>query len=65
MPFWHPICRTRKKERSFRTFKSQDFAGQKGEKLLPVKEDVEGFDQFMIRYKKGLAIEHAAVDALK
>ena len=41
------------------------FAGQKGEKLLPVKEDVEGFDQFMIRYKKGLAIEHAAVDALK
>lgn len=41
------------------------FAGQKGEKLLPVKEDVEGFDQFMIRYKKGFAIEHAAVDALK
>lgn len=41
------------------------FVGQKGEKLLPVKEDVEGFDQFMIRYKKGLAIEHAAVDALK
>ena len=41
------------------------FAGQKGEKLLPVKEDVEGFDHFMIRYKKGLAIEHAAVDALK
>lgn len=41
------------------------FAGQNGEKLLPVKEDVEGFDQFMIRYKKGLAIEHAAVDALK
>ena len=41
------------------------FAGQKGEKLLPVKEDVKGFDQFMIRYKKGLAIEHAAVDALK
>lgn len=41
------------------------FAEQKGEKLLPVKEDVEGFDQFMIRYKKGLAIEHAAVDALK
>lgn len=41
------------------------FAGQKGEKLLPVKEDVEGFDQFMVRYKKGLAIEHAAVDALK
>lgn len=41
------------------------FAGQKGEKLLPAKEDVEGFDQFMIRYKKGLAIEHAAVDALK
>ena len=41
------------------------FAGQKGEKLLPVKEDMEGFDQFMIRYKKGLAIEHAAVDALK
>lgn len=41
------------------------FAVQKGEKLLPVKEDVEGFDQFMIRYKKGLAIEHAAVDALK
>ena len=41
------------------------FAGQKGEKLLPVKEDVEGFDQFMLRYKKGLVIEHAAVDAFR
>ena len=28
-------------------------------------EDVEGFDRFMKRYMAGLAIEHAAVDALK
>lgn len=41
------------------------FAGQKGETLEPVKEDVEGFEKFMDRYMKGLVIEHAAVDSLK
>ena len=41
------------------------FAGQTGSKMEPVAEDVEGFDKFMKRYMAGLAIEHAAVDALK
>ena len=41
------------------------FAGQTGCKMEPVAEDVEGFDKFMKRYMAGLAIEHAAVDALK
>lgn len=41
------------------------FAGQRGSSMEPVKEDVEGFDKFMKRYMAGLAIEHAAVDALK
>lgn len=40
------------------------FAGQKGTKEEPQKEDVEGFDKFMERYTKGLAIEKAAVDCL-
>ncbi len=38
------------------------FAGQKGSKLEPVAADVEGFNKFMTRYAKGLAIERAAID---
>ena len=33
--------------------------------MEPVKEDVEGFNQFMKRYMAGLKIEHVAVDTLK
>lgn len=40
------------------------FAGQEGTKEAPCKEDVEGFDKFMERYAKGLAIERAAVENL-
>ncbi|WP_297109829.1 xylulokinase [Tessaracoccus sp.] len=32
--------------------------------LEPAQTDVEGFDRFMTRYRAGLAIERAAVDAL-
>jgi len=41
------------------------FAGQTGSSMNPDPKDVEGFDAFMKRYMAGLAIEHAAVDALK
>ena len=41
------------------------FAGQKGETVEPDEKDVKGFDQFMERYKEGLAIERAAVEHLK
>ena len=41
------------------------FAGEKGETLAPDPEDVKGFEQFLVRYTEGLAIEHAAVDHLK
>ena len=44
--------------------KNKIFAGQSGSSMEPVKEDVEGFEKFMKRYMDGLAIEHAAVDAL-
>lgn len=40
------------------------FAGNTGSKLAPLPEDVEGYQAFMKRYQKGLAIERAAVDAL-
>ena len=39
------------------------FADQKGSKLSADAEDVAGFNAFMDKYKAGLAIEHAAVDA--
>jgi len=32
--------------------------------IKPNREDVEGFNTFMRRYKKGLGIERAAVDVL-
>ncbi|MCI7813919.1 MAG: FGGY-family carbohydrate kinase [Lachnospiraceae bacterium] len=41
------------------------FAGQKALEVEPDAKDVAGFDEFMKRYKKGLAIERAAVDTLK
>lgn len=40
------------------------FADEKGETLKPDPEDVRGFDAFLTRYTKGLAIEHAAVENL-
>lgn len=36
-----------------------------GSTLNPVKEDVDGYEKFIERYKQGLAIEAAAVSALK
>ena len=41
------------------------FAGDKGTRMEPVKEDVEGFEAFMKRYAEGLAIEKAAVEHMK
>ena len=41
------------------------FAGQSGSSMDPEPADVAGFEAFMKRYMAGLAIEHAAVDALK
>jgi sugar (pentulose or hexulose) kinase len=40
------------------------FAGQHGTTVAPNPADVGGFTAFMERYKKGLIIERAAVDAL-
>ena len=40
------------------------FAGQEGVEVQPAEKDVKGFDEFMVRYKEGLAIERAAVDHL-
>ena len=41
------------------------FAGKMGTKIDPDPKDVEGFNEFIKRYTKGLAIERAAVDNLK
>lgn len=41
------------------------FAGKIGTKIDPDPNDVEGFNEFIKRYTKGLAIERAAVDNLK
>lgn len=40
------------------------FVGQKSETIAPDPEDVAGFETFIERYKKGLAIEKAAVEKL-
>jgi sugar (pentulose or hexulose) kinase len=41
------------------------FAGQTGKTIAPDPADVAGFTEFMKRYKKGLAIERAAVKGLR
>ncbi|MCX7842583.1 MAG: FGGY-family carbohydrate kinase [Clostridia bacterium] len=45
--------------------KNRVFAGKKGSSIAPDPKDVAGFNEFMKRYTKGLAIERAAVDNLK
>lgn len=40
------------------------FAGNIGEKMQPVEADAEGFEIFADRYKRGLAIEQAALENL-
>lgn len=40
------------------------FAGNAGTSMEPVREDVEGFEAFIERYKRGIAIEQAAVENL-
>ena len=41
------------------------FTGEQGTTIAPDPVDVEGFTAFMERYKQGLSIERAAVDALR
>jgi hypothetical protein len=41
------------------------FAGENGSTMVPDPKDVQGFVSFIEKYKKGLLIERAAVDALK
>ncbi len=41
------------------------FAGENGMTIAPDQRDVDGFAAFMQRYKKGLAVERAAVEALR
>ena len=40
------------------------FADTKGSKLAPADADIEGFEKFMDKYRKGLAVEKAAVEVL-
>ena len=41
------------------------FAGKLGMKIAPDPKDVKGFEEFMMRYSNGLAVERAAVENLK
>ena len=41
------------------------FSGENGMTIVPEQKDVDGFVTFMERYKKGLAIEQAALEGLK
>ncbi len=44
---------------------SRVFAGESGTTIAPDPADVDGFTAFMVRYKRGLPIERAAVDGLR
>lgn len=41
------------------------FHGEEGERMDPVEADVQGFEDFMLKYKNGLAIERAAVEHMR
>ncbi|NQD68466.1 ATPase, partial [Bacillus haikouensis] len=56
----------KKDNETLEEFLSQNvFAEQAGMRMSPDPKDIEGFEKFMVRYKKGLAIERAAVVNLK
>lgn len=58
--------KSRKEEESLGSYLSNRvFAGEAGERMEPNAEDVLGFDAFLKRYTKGLAIERAAVESLR
>ncbi len=40
------------------------FADTKGSKLAPTQADIDGFEKFMEKYRKGLAVEKSAVESL-
>ena len=40
------------------------FAGKEGSERKPDEKDVEGFEQFMKRYRKGFEAERAAIRAM-
>lgn len=44
---------------------NQVFGGETGTCIEPDQKDVDGFNQFMERYRAGLAIERAAVEAMR
>jgi sugar (pentulose or hexulose) kinase len=53
------------KDKSLEVYLSNKvFAGENGTTIAPDQGDVAGFSIFMERYKKGLIIERAAIDAL-
>ena len=41
------------------------FAGGAAVVMEPDEEDMKGYDEFIVNYKNGLAVERAAVDSLK
>jgi len=45
--------------------KDQVFGGEEGIKMEPDARDVDGFNQYVERYVKGIEIEKAAIEALK
>ena len=66
LPCLLPIWSTEQKTSHLEEFlKKKVFAGQQGNSVAPDPSDVAGFNEFMKRYTKGLAIERAAVDNLK
>jgi sugar (pentulose or hexulose) kinase len=53
------------KEKSFQEFLDKKvFASSEANTLAPTQEDIDGFNAFFANYKKGLAIEKAAVQSL-
>ena len=40
------------------------FAGEEGTTIAPDEKDVEGFDEFIKQYQKGLALERVAIDVM-
>ena len=62
---YNSICVDVSEDETLDTYLSDKvFAGEEGTTIAPDEKDVEGFDEFIKQYQKGLVLERVAIDVM-
>lgn len=59
-----PICWIKQKMRRLIPIFLTKYLQEEGTTIAPDEKDVEGFDEFIKQYQKGLALERVAIDVM-